>query len=471
MSAADASRTLVLCFDGTANHFDGDNTNVVKLFELLKKDDHKVQLCYYQPGVGTYLKPGSTSHWLEGAAKLLDQAVAWYLDTHVTDGYQFIMRNYRPGDRICLFGFSRGAYIARALAGFLYKTGLLPRDNFEQVTFAYRLYKRTDAKGLRLCERFKRSFCRDVKVDFVGVWDTVASVGMLRSKSLPFTAANQCIKTFRHALSLDEHRVKFKPNLYHRMTPEERKLAEKEQIPERRVGKAAGTGLATTYFPHISDTAATLVHRPFRNSRKLKKKRRESTWSEAEIQVSKHTPDPHAAPRRPGGTDVLEVWFAGCHADVGGGAVSDDTPALADIALRWMVREVMAAQCGVLFDSDAMRRMKIPLDGVFAASPRHAPSRELALDREEAGLPIHDEMRVFPLAPVWWIAEMIPFRHMWQDGEGGWHHNSLPNFFKGRRIPDIQPNFHISVKERMHNAALHYKPKAKWKTGTEVYVE
>lgn len=54
-------------------------------------------------------------------AKVLDEGFAWYLDAHVIDGYKFIMNNWKTSDRICLFGFSRGAYTARALAGFIHK--------------------------------------------------------------------------------------------------------------------------------------------------------------------------------------------------------------------------------------------------------------------------------------------------------------------------------------------------------------
>jgi uncharacterized protein (DUF2235 family) len=80
------------------------------------------------------------------------------------------MNNYRPGDKISIFGFSRGAYTARALAGFLTKIGLLPRDCNEQVIFAWKLYKRTDNEGLTLAKGFKRSFCRPVDIEFLGVW-------------------------------------------------------------------------------------------------------------------------------------------------------------------------------------------------------------------------------------------------------------------------------------------------------------
>jgi uncharacterized protein (DUF2235 family) len=108
------------------------------------------------------------------------------------------------GDKICLFGFSRGAYVARALAGFLTKCGLIPKDNREQVHFAYELYKREDVAGIALAARFREGFARHVAVEFVGVWDTVASVGILRDTTLPFTDTNRGIKTFRHALALDE---------------------------------------------------------------------------------------------------------------------------------------------------------------------------------------------------------------------------------------------------------------------------
>lgn len=82
--------------------------------------------------------------------------------------------------------------------------GLLLKDNYEQVRFAYRLYQRTDDEGNELAARFKETFCRHVEIQFVGVWDTVASVGVFREHTLPFTSSNHGIKTFRHALALDE---------------------------------------------------------------------------------------------------------------------------------------------------------------------------------------------------------------------------------------------------------------------------
>ena len=74
------------------------------------------------------------------------------------------------GDKICLFGFSRGAYTARALAGMLHKVGLLPSYNHQQVPFAYRMYTRTDQLGWRQSTAFKKAFSMDVDIDFIGVW-------------------------------------------------------------------------------------------------------------------------------------------------------------------------------------------------------------------------------------------------------------------------------------------------------------
>ena len=74
------------------------------------------------------------------------------------------------GDQICIFGFSRGAYTARALAGMIQKIGLLPRFNLEQFPFAYAMYKKRDQEGLDLSVQFKRTFSIDVKIKFLGVW-------------------------------------------------------------------------------------------------------------------------------------------------------------------------------------------------------------------------------------------------------------------------------------------------------------
>ena len=94
----------------------------------------------------------------------------------------------------------------RALAGMLHKVGLLSRDNDTLLSFAYKLYCREDSEGNALCAGFKSTYCQHVDIEFVGVWDTVSSVGVVSGRSLPFSNMNSGIRVFRHALSLDEVR-------------------------------------------------------------------------------------------------------------------------------------------------------------------------------------------------------------------------------------------------------------------------
>ncbi|TCD70154.1 hypothetical protein EIP91_004624 [Steccherinum ochraceum] len=391
MSDKTKRRCLILCFDGTANQYDDDNTNVVKLYSLLKKDDTEEQICYYQPGVGTYFQPGVVSPFFQWAAKIMDEAFAWYLDAHVRGGYTFLMQNYRAGDKLCIFGFSRGAYTARALAGLIHKIGLLPKDNPEQVPFAYKLFKQTDAESLKLAVGYKRTFCRDVEIEFVGVWDTVASVGVLMARNLPFTTANTTIKTFRHALSLDEHRVKFRPNLYHRPAPDA-EGAKRDPNQATPVMNKAKESVLEKMAHAVKGEVGRIVRRVSGKSNKNRRKqttgkrvtRRVKTvgtgLSSVIVQeTTEAPPDPLEGDGSAEGgdgdgkegvgsgkdevksTDVLEVWFSGCHSDVGGGSVPDSTlHSLSDITLRWMVRQVVLSQCGISFDSDALARAKIP---------------------------------------------------------------------------------------------------------------
>ncbi|KAF9013136.1 hypothetical protein BDQ17DRAFT_1386764 [Cyathus striatus] len=434
-------RTLVLCFDGTSNQYDADNTNVVKLFALLKKNDFNEQLAYYQPGVGTYFNPGVVSPMFEWFAKILDFAIAWYLDAHVMDGYKFLMQNYRVGDKICIFGFSRGAYTARALAGFLHKTGLLPRDNESQVPFAYKLYKREDKDGIELCAGFKQTYCQNVKVEFLGVWDTVASVGILLSRSLPFTNSNTSIRTFRHALSLDEHRTKFRPNTYHRTAPDPASAAKDPQHASLVVSRG-GNG------PNQSDVSSSSNSNGKPPARGWTKRFQPSKSYIPDVEDD-GVPD-----------DVLEVWFSGCHTDIGGGSMPNATKSeLADISLRWMMREVVKSGCGIQFDPAALVRASIEL----ISEPNEAT---IESDKVDALTSLHDGLTENFL---WWILEVIPFGYSWQDEKGKWHKTFVPNFGRGRTINDPKPIFHATVKERIQG--MKYTPKAKWAKGSETYIE
>ncbi|RXW14426.1 hypothetical protein EST38_g11429 [Candolleomyces aberdarensis] len=382
------NRTLVLCFDGTGDQFDDDNSNVVQFVSLLKNDDRYKQLVYYQTGIGTYTaKDRTVSERMSQIHKLLDSMFARTIDAHIMGGYKFLMQNYKPGDKICIFGFSRGAYTARCLAGMLHKVGLLPPSNSEQVPFAYTIYRRVDGHGWDQANEFKRAFSINVDIEFLGVWDTVGSIGFARDE-LPFSTSDTFIGTYRHAISLDERRAKFQANQWNKPNSVEVKL---------------GT--------------------------------------------------PSTRDRLP--TDIKEVWFAGCHSDVGGGSVRNRTRhSLAKIPLRWMVREIFKAKAGILFLTDrlyeigldpstiypevlirpvplsaeehnekhkirkrsreempfrhSISRSKLPItrvSGQPATGPNVMPLTEEHEELMDALSPIYDQMKI---KKWWWLLEYIP---------------------------------------------------------------
>ncbi|KIK80672.1 hypothetical protein PAXRUDRAFT_225463 [Paxillus rubicundulus Ve08.2h10] len=240
------SRNLVVCIDGTLNQFGTKNTNIIELYSHIMKND--TQLTYYTSGLGAIAKfAGAPSgHPLSNK---IDMVFGRNLHTVIMATYRWLSENHRDGDRIYLFGFSRGAYQVRALAGMIARVGLLLPGNNEQIPFAFELYSKTgdeepsttrptnvvslptekegaskfaQTNGLsknkskhatELAETFKKTFCRkNVHVHFVGVWDTVSSVGFGRDQTLPCTTSTcEHICYFRHALALDERRVKFLP--------------------------------------------------------------------------------------------------------------------------------------------------------------------------------------------------------------------------------------------------------------------
>ncbi|KAI0756454.1 hypothetical protein C8Q80DRAFT_1128679 [Daedaleopsis nitida] len=444
-----APRTLVLCFDGTGDQFDSDNSNVVKFFSLLKRDDRREQMVYYQTGIGTYTSPQLVTSAGQAISKTLDEMVAWNLADHVMGGYEFLMQNYEAGDKVCLFGFSRGAYTARALAGMVHKVGLLPAHNRQQIPFAYRMYSRTDALGWKQSTAFKKVFSIDIDIEFIGVWDTVCSVGVV-PRRLPFTASNTAIRTFRHALSLDERRAKFRANHYQRPSKWEREQGthpgdmprpthrsasnprrphsrsnsskSKSMSPSRLAslvkhmteptsatttvaataavatpsgtveGVAAAVGVekekhdgssgehdvekeaaivveavakdaeaAVDIAAQAVDTAAKSAGQAgsklWQDARSrfdtlrtlMRKKGKRLTEEEQEFNKGEITQ---------GETDVKEVWFAGCHCDVGGGSVLDtEKHSLARIPLRWMIRECFRTNTGIRFHAELLKEI------------------------------------------------------------------------------------------------------------------
>ncbi|KAF5309618.1 hypothetical protein D9611_013957 [Ephemerocybe angulata] len=469
------SRTLVLCFDGTGDQFDADNSNIVGLFSMLAKGDPDNQMVYYQAGIGTYIGPRANP-FLNRVSKILDEAIAWNLDTHIMDGYEFLMQNYRANDRICIFGFSRGAYTARCLAGMLHKVGLLPACNHQQVPFAYKMYKRPDEVGWKQSNAFKKAFSIDVDIEFLGVWDTVNSVGII-PRRLPFSTSNNIVRNFRHAIALDERRAKFKANMWNRPVHGEHLLSITDQKAEKRAQKAA------------------------KAAEKSGKTKSPTNGKKKEDEHLHHFEDRYSS-FRDTPTNVEEVWFAGCHCDVGGGSVTNETRhSLARITLRWMIREIFKREVGIIFQVEGLRALGmdpgslypvvLPRAAIIPPEPQNYIERvpkvqpnilEHSLDdtsseddpyfkmtEEEHELldalsPKYDQLA---LKKTWWFGEIVPMTHRYQRSSNNeWEKTFKWNMGMGRVIPRQKidgAKLHRSVKIRMESAfenGKKYVPKA-----------
>jgi uncharacterized protein (DUF2235 family) len=272
------ARRLVVCCDGTWDVPDqahGDvatPTNVARLALSVDTSDPD-QVLFYEAGVGT-----SADDRIAGGA------FGYGLARNVRSGYRFLARTYRPGDQLFLFGFSRGAFTARSLAGLIRNCGILHKDDADQVDEAFALYRdrtsQTHPKALA-SQLFREMYSHpDQDIHFIGVWDTVGALGIpigvpdghWLSRHLPHateewgfhdTQLSSHVKFAYHALAIDEMREPFAPTLW------------------------------TSVQPMESQT-------------------------------------------------VEQVWFAGVHTEVGGGS---DDPSLSDIALLWMAAKAKA--CGL----------------------------------------------------------------------------------------------------------------------------
>jgi len=211
------AKNIVICCDGTGNEFGEQNSNVVKLYQALVLDP--AQVAYYHPGVGTMGARSALSPIGKAWTKLIGYAFGYGASDNVADAYQFLMRNFQPGDQVFVFGFSRGAYTARVICGLLHMVGLLREDNEGLIPYAIRLMKTKPLTGdvFKIAGQFKATFSRDCKPHFVGVWDTVSSMGWIyNAVHFPFTTAtsNPDLNVVRHAMSIDERRAFFRQNLF-----------------------------------------------------------------------------------------------------------------------------------------------------------------------------------------------------------------------------------------------------------------
>lgn len=222
-------KKLIVCCDGSWNTLEQEHdgvpvpTNVGRLYFALDHTKPEVQIAYYHPGVGT--NPSFND-------KVFGGAFGDGLDKNIKSAYQWVCSHYEPNDQIFLFGFSRGAYTARSLGGFLTRCGILDTRNLDdkeiwhRVDMAYKQgYRERDEGWLE--DGWDRTVAPDqVTINFIGVWDTVGALGIPDTFALLSlvdnlfklrfhdTELSAQVKVARHALALDEQRASFSPTLW-----------------------------------------------------------------------------------------------------------------------------------------------------------------------------------------------------------------------------------------------------------------
>ncbi|MBO9522999.1 MAG: DUF2235 domain-containing protein [Nocardioidaceae bacterium] len=266
------SRNLVLCLDGTSNEPETGATNVARIYDLAGKDAD--QLCYYDPGVGTMGARSATTRTGKALTRTAGLVVGFGIRDNIEEAYTWLMNTYRAGDRVMVFGFSRGAYTALALTGMLRTVGLLRPGAENLVPYALKLYAKNGRRDLSEDEEkafwaqragFADSFGNPDferfahNVAFLGLWDTVKSVGWLNAKARfeqahwPFTRKVSNVAVGQHAMSLDENRGPFAA---YRFDPDQ--VAERDGALEELWFPGVHSDVGGQYADHrLSDLALT----------------------------------------------------------------------------------------------------------------------------------------------------------------------------------------------------------------------
>lgn len=246
-------KAIIVCCDGTGNHPKQTEgalpaaTNVYLLYDALTEDSQfgTRQVTWYDPGVGTgtsreaakaawitrllrkfvSVLPDGLTEYVDKVLRLFESATGAWIEENIEEGYREIARNYEVGDRIFIFGFSRGAYTARCIAGVISRCGLLKPENLRFTPEVISIYRRRRSGAVYrlLQDRFIHPR-EDVKIHVLGLWDTVASLGLplwgwwfrvgefWRNKNLDTNPADICEHVY-HAMSMDERRSQFFPTV------------------------------------------------------------------------------------------------------------------------------------------------------------------------------------------------------------------------------------------------------------------
>jgi len=225
-------RNLVICCDGTNNSLKSPPTNVRHLCQLADVADESRQRVFYDVGVGVDADPGMRTRIGSAFSRWSGSAFGTGLVENVTQAYYELIEHYAEGDRVFLFGFSRGAYTVRVIAGLLHNYGLLRKDNEADAAYVVKAFQNlypprgtgfvnglaTPEQQARFDEARRIRNMRSVPcpIHFMGLFDTVSSLGWAWDpKSFPNTMTMPNVKILRHAMALDERRAKFRTNRIH----------------------------------------------------------------------------------------------------------------------------------------------------------------------------------------------------------------------------------------------------------------
>ena len=287
-------KRLVVCLDGTwQNIVQNAPTNIAHIaqsvapFETLANGELVHQMTYYSRGVGAPAETGAQTWW----NKLTGGGFGEGLEENVLSAYIFLSLNYEPdsADEIYIFGFSRGAYTARSLAGMIGKMGLLKRQQVANAGDVFKAYRHQEADVPAV---FLPMLHARVSVKYLGIFDTVGMRGI---------PSRGGIDVFGHNKKYRFHDLRLRPHV-----------------------------LSARHACAIDERRNTLPVTPWTNLKFLN-----------EAVAAKEPFEPNKAPYQ-------QKWFAGQHGDVGGGL---ENGVLSDIPLRWIADG--AAQAGLAFSGDS----------------------------------------------------------------------------------------------------------------------
>lgn len=300
-------RNIILCADGTGNKggFTPDS-NVFKVYEAVdikpSQTNEPAQITFYDNGVGT----SDNRFW-----KALSGAFGFGFQRKICELYTFLSKNYQPGDKVFLFGFSRGAAAIRALNGLIHDCGLIDASAYEnefelkkEVSKLIKIYLRHRWRGndtLKEVVPGCHSPRRDIDITFIGVWDTVSALGMPKKGDVT--------EFISLAINKVLNGIDIVVNLF---------------ICHREYNFQLGSNIKRARHAMSIDDART------------------SFWPRIWNEVKAELKD----------VDVKQVWYAGMHSDVGGGYERQDMSA---VSLLWILEN--AQECGLRLNQQNIRTL------------------------------------------------------------------------------------------------------------------